>query len=441
MKVTLKYSAEGLPVEIEATPGFEGVLEPTEPEPLQNPEAAVTESLCRPIQSEPLSEIGRGRKNACVVISDITRPAPNRLILPPILEAIEAMGIPRSAVTILIATGIHRPSTEDERVRLVGPGIANRYRIVDHLSKRSEDMVEVGRVAAAVPAFVNRLYVEADLKILTGFIEPHMWAGYSGGRKSILPGISSVETLQFMHGPEMIAHPLTEYGQLEGNLFHEAGLRVMEKAGADFIVNVTLNKKREITGVFSGHPVKAHLEGCAFLARHCVRELDAPLDFVVTTNSGAPLDCNLYQSVKGMTGAATVVKPGGDILIATRCAEGLGSPEYKEVLEMVDSPHAFVCRILQKEFFIPDQWCAQEMYQILMEKSVWVYTEGLSAEELRRYHLRPVESIEGCVVALLEKHGKNSRWAVVPDGPMVILRVKNSKAGEPLHVTGYTLNT
>jgi lactate racemase len=424
VKVTLKYSTEGVPIEIEATPGFVGVLEPSEPEPVRNPMAAIAESTRRPIQSKPLSEISRGRKNACVVISDITRPAPNRLILPAILETLEAAGIGRSAVSILIATGIHRPSTEEERVRLVGPEIANRYRIVDHLSKKSEDMVEVDRIAGNVPALVNRLYVESDLKILTGFIEPHMWAGYSGGRKSILPGISSVETLQFMHGPEMIAHPMTEYGQLEGNLFHEAGLRVMEKAGADFMVNVTLNKKREITGIFSGHPAKAHLEGCAFLAKHCVRELDALLDFIVTTNAGAPLDCNLYQSVKGMTGAATVVKPKGDILIATRCAEGAGSPEYKEVLEMVDSPSSFVCRILQKEFFIPDQWCAQEMYQVLMEKNVWIYTEGFSADELRRFHLRPVDSIEGCIHALLEKHGAHARWAVVPDGPMVILRLR-----------------
>jgi nickel-dependent lactate racemase len=428
VKITLKYAAEGVPVEIEETPGFVGILEPSEPDPISNPISAIAESLLKPIESPPLKEIVRGRKNACVVISDITRPCPNSLMLPPILETLEAEGIARSAITILVATGIHRPSTDEERIRLVGPHIAGSYRIVDHLSKKREDMVEVGTIAGQVPALVNRLYVDADLKILTGFIEPHMWAGFSGGRKSILPGISSVETLEYMHGPEMIAHPMTEYGQLEGNLFHEAGLQIMEKAGAHFVVNVTLNKKREVTGIFSGHPVKAHLEGCAFLARHCVRELDGPLDFVVTTNAGAPLDCNLYQSVKGMTGAATVVKPKGDILIATRCAEGAGSPEYKEVLEMVDSPSSFVCRILQKEFFIPDQWCAQEMYQVLMDKDVWIYTEGFSPEELKRYHLHPVDSIEGCIRALLEKHGRNARWAVVPDGPMVILKLAEASA-------------
>jgi lactate racemase len=424
VRILLKYSTDGIPVEIEATPGFVGVLEPSEPASLPNPVSAVEETLSRPIESRPLTELARNRKNACILVSDITRPCPNHIILPPVLEALEGAGIPRPAITILIATGIHRPSNEGERIQLLGQEIASSYRVVDHLSKRIEDMVEVGKIAGGVPALVNRLYVDADLKVLTGFIEPHMWAGYSGGRKSILPGVSSVETLQFMHGPEMIAHPMTEYGQLEGNLFHEAGLQIMEKAGADFIVNVTLNKKREITGVFSGHPVKAHLEGCHFLAGLCLRELEAPLDFIVTTNAGAPLDCSLYQSVKGMTAAATVVKPGGDILIATRCAEGVGSPEYKEVLQMVDSPSSFVCRIMAKEFFIPDQWCAQEMYQVLMEKDIWVYSEDFPVEELKRYHLLPADSIEGCVQALLQKHGPQARWAVVPDGPMVILRLK-----------------
>ncbi len=422
MDITLKYGSAGIPLHVEATPGFVGVFEPSEPDPVDDPLIAIAGSISRPIESKPLADIAQGKKSAVIVISDITRPVPNRLILPPILDAIHAAGIPRPAVSLLIATGIHRPSTEKERIELVGPEIAASYRIIDHLSKKREDMVDVGRIAGHVPALVNRLYVEADLKVLTGFIEPHMWGGYSGGRKSILPGLSSIETLQFMHGPEMIAHPMTEYGQLEGNLFHEAGLLIMEKAGCDFIVNVTLNRKREITGIFSGHPVKAHLRGCAFLEPHCVATLDEPLDFVVTTNAGEPLDCNLYQTIKGMTGVAAVVKPKGDIVIASRCSQGIGSPEYEQILEMADSPSSFVCRLLQKEFFIPDQWCAQEMYQVLLEKGIWIYTEGISPERIRRYHLRPVSSLPACIGTLLGKHGRDARWAVVPDGPMVILR-------------------
>ena len=195
-------------------------------------------------------------------------------------------------------------------------------------------------------------------------------------------------------------------------------------AGADFIVNVTLNTRKEVTGVFSGHPVEAHLEGCSFLSGHCVRELGAPLDFIVTTNSGTPLDCNLYQTVKGITGAAPAVRPGGDILIASECMEGVGSPEYREVLDMVDSPRAFLNRIMQKEFFIPDQWCAQETYQVLVDRNVWIYTDGFTPEELERYHFRPVADVEAGVRALVQRHGPQARWAVVPDGPMVILKVR-----------------
>ncbi len=423
MKVTLKYGHEGITLEINETPGFAGIIMPSEPETIKNPSVKIEESLYKPIAAKPFADIARGRKNACIVISDITRPVPNKLILPPLLKIIEAAGVPRSEITILVATGIHRPSTEDERNRLVGPEIIKHYKVVDHFSKNREEMIEVGLIGEKVPALVNSLYVRADLKILTGFIEPHMWAGYSGGRKSILPGISSVETLEFMHGPEMIAHHNTEYGILEGNLFHEAGLAIMEKAGADFIVNVTLNTKKEITGIFSGHPVIAHLTGCEFLAKHCVREVDTPLDFIVTTNSGAPLDINFYQTAKGITGAAAAVKSGGDIVIASRCTEGPGSPEYRKILDMVDSPGSFVCRVMQKEFFIPDQWCAQETYQVLSDKEVWIYTDGLSSEEIKRYHMHPVQSIPETIQTLLAKHGPKARWAIVPDGPQVILKV------------------
>jgi nickel-dependent lactate racemase len=422
MKIDLKYGLEGLVVDVEETSGFLGVLRPTEPQPLGDPSRAIAESLVTPISSLPLNKIAEGKRTACIVISDSTRPVPNRLILPPLLKTIEEQGVVPSDITILIATGIHRASTKEERLELVGPEILTRYTVIDHLSKARGEMAQVGVIGGTVPALINRRYVEPDLKVLTGFIEPHMWAGYSGGRKSILPGISSIETLEYMHGPEMIAHPGTEYGRLEGNLFHQAGLEVMERAGADFIINVTLNSKKEITGIFAGHPVLAHLAGCRFLENHCVKVLDVPLDFIVTTNAGAPLDCNLYQTVKGITGASPVVKKGGDIVIASRCNEGVGSVEYRKVLDMVDSPASFLCSLMEKNFFMPDQWCAQETYQVLIDKDVWLYTEGLSHEDITRYHMLPVDSIEKAIEYLLRRHGPEARWAIVPDGPMLILR-------------------
>jgi len=423
MQVHLKYGQSGLDLEFPATPNFKGVLYPGAAEPLADPVGAVAAALLGPIASDPLQQLARGKKNAIIVISDITRPVPNALLLPAITRELEAAGIPREQITILIATGIHRPNEGAELERLVGKEIAGRYRILNHFSKRQEEMVLVGEVGDGIPAYVNKHYVEAELKILTGFIEPHMWAGFSGGRKSILPGISSVQTLEFMHGPEMVAHPKTAYGVLEGNPFHQAGLEIMQKAGADFILNVTLDTSKKVTGVFAGHPVEAHLAGVEFLSRHCVQTLDEPLDFVVTTNAGAPLDCNLYQTAKGLSGVSGATRQGGVILIATECLEGFGSEEYRAVFEHATTPAAFIEKLMKKEFFMPDQWCAQETYQVMLKNEIWVYTQGIDAETLRRFHFQPVAALNSAIEALLQRFGQEARWAIVPDGPMLILRL------------------
>lgn len=424
MRVRLKYGTEGLDLEFPETPNFKGVLYPAQTDPLPDPSQAVENALNEPIESRPLQKLARGKKDAVIVISDITRPVPNTLLLPVICRQLEAAGIARAQVTILIATGIHRPNEGAELERLVGREIASNYRIINHFSKQQNDMVLVGHIGEGVPAYVNRHYIAAELKILTGFIEPHMWAGFSGGRKSILPGISSVQTLEFMHGPEMVAHPKTAYGVLDGNPFHEAGLEIMQKAGADFIVNVTLDTDKRVTGVFAGDPVEAHLQGVEFLSRHCVKTLDEQLDFVVTSNAGAPLDCNLYQTAKGLSGVVGATREGGVILIATECLEGFGSEEYRAVFEHATTPAAFIEKLLKKEFFMPDQWCAQETYQVMLKNEVWVYTHGIDAATLKRFHFKPVTELNAAIERLLERFGMDARWAIVPDGPMVILQVE-----------------
>jgi nickel-dependent lactate racemase len=426
MDVHLKYGTDGLHLDFPATSNFKGVLYPEEAVPLIDPTATIEQALLQPVASSSLGEMARKKRDAVIVISDSTRPVPNKIILPPLIASLEAAGIPPGKITILIATGMHRPNEGEELERLVGAEIAARYRVVNHFSKNDADMVLVGQIGDGVPAYVNRTYVEADLKVLTGFIEPHMWAGFSGGRKSILPGISSLRTLEYMHSPEMVAHPGTRYGLLEGNPFHEAALAIMAKAGADFIVNVTLDTAKRITGVFAGDPVEAHRDGVAFLARHCVKTLDEPLDFVVTTNAGSPLDCNLYQTAKGLSGVSGATREGGVILIATECLEGFGSPEYREVFEQVTTPAEFIKRLMKKEFFIPDQWCAQETYQVMMKNEVWIYTHGIEAETLRRFHFHPVAALNEAVAELLRRFGPDARWAIVPDGPMLILQLAGS---------------
>ncbi len=423
MIADLKYGNGTLSLEYPETPNFQGVLYPAVASALKDPAVEVEKSLTAPIDSASLAAIARGRKDAVIVISDITRPVPNRMLLPVIIAQLEKAGLPAECISILVATGIHRPNEGAELEQLVGVEIAANYRVINHMSKQDGDMVLVGHIGNGVPAYVNRHYVEADLKILTGFIEPHMWAGFSGGRKSILPGISSVKTLEFMHGPEMVAHPQTRYGVLDGNPFHEAGLAIMAKAGADFIVNVTLDTSKRVTGVFSGHPVNAHLAGVAFLAQHCVKILDDPLDFVVTTNAGAPLDCNLYQTAKGLSGVAGATRDGGVILIASACPEGFGSEEYREVFEYATSPQEFIDKVMNMSFSVPDQWCAQETYQVMTKKEVWLHTDGIAAETLRRFHFHPVADMTFAVRQLLERFGNHARWAIIPDGPMLILDI------------------
>ncbi len=423
MNIRLKYGEEGLDLEFPQTSNFVGVLSPQEAEVIASPSEAVLQALARPIASAQLKDLARNKSDAVIVISDITRPVPNTLLLPLIIQQLETAGIPADKITILIATGIHRPNEGAELERLVGKEIASSYRIINHFSKNQDDMALVGQIGDGVPALVNKHYLAADLKILTGFIEPHMWAGFSGGRKSILPGISSVKTLEFMHGPEMVAHPQTRYGVLEGNPFHEAGLAIMAQAGADFIVNITLDTNKQLTGVFAGHPVKAHLAGVDFLTRHCVHSLTEPLDFVVTTNAGAPLDCNLYQTAKGISGVAGAIREGGVILIASECLEGFGSDEYRAVFEHATTPQEFIGKLMKKEFFLPDQWCAQETYQVMLKNEIWVHTKGIDAETLKRFHFKPAADINRAINQLLERFGQDARWAIVPDGPLLILKL------------------
>jgi lactate racemase len=428
MKIKLKYGLRGLNVNLPETPGFVGVLEPKKTPVLRNAKAMLAKMLREPISSPPLAEIAAGKKSACIVVSDITRPVPNATLLAPILKVLDEAGIAGENILILIATGTHRPNEGAEAVHLLGEDILRDYRVANHFCKREADMAYVGKIGGDVPVYVNRQYLDADLKILTGFIEPHMWAGFSGGRKAILPGISSMETVKYMHGPQMVAHGKVAYGVLEGNPFHEAALDIMNRAGADFLVNVTLSLTKKITGIFAGHPVQAHLRGCEFLAAHCIHTFDEPLDFIVTTQAGAPADCNLYQTVKSMVAATPGLKRGGVVLTASACYEGVGNPECEEVFNMVDTPQRFLERLMDKDWvFIPDQWCAQEVYQVMRRNPTWIYTDGVPREKLERYHFRCVDSVEKGVADLLERFGKqHARWAVVPDGPMLILRTRGS---------------
>jgi nickel-dependent lactate racemase len=300
---------------------------------------------------------------------------------------------------------------------VVGKDIAARYRIINHFCRRPDECRRIDEIEGA-PIEINRQYLDADLKILTGLIEPHFYAGYSGGRKSVLPGISSFETMKFMHSYRMIDHPRVTNCVLDGNPFHEYGLRVAQAAGADFILNVVINREREIAGVFAGHVDQAHRAGCDLVYRHSTVPLDAPVDMVITSGGGYPLDATFYQISKALICARDILKPGGAVVVACECSEGLGSPEFCGIMSSVCTPEEFVGRHCDPKDFVIDQWCAQNIFQVLGHAgSVHVHSPGLSGEDLKRLGIVKVEDLQETVNGLLENHPDA---VVVPDGPYVV---------------------
>jgi nickel-dependent lactate racemase len=418
MRLDLIYGEGKLAVNV---PDRTRVLEMSPVPPLQDPAQAVQEALREPIESPALAELARGRRDACVVISDITRPVPNRTILPVLLGELEASGIPPEGITILIATGMHRPNEGRELESMVGKEIMDRYRIVNHDCEERDELRHVADIEGA-PIEINRHYLDADLKILTGLIEPHFYAGYSGGRKSILPGISSYETMKFMHSYAVIDHPGVRNCKLEGNIFHEYGLRVTEQVGADFILNVVINTDREVSGVFAGHYNAAHLRGCEFVAEHAVVEIERAADLVITSGGGYPLDSNFYQISKGLTCAKDILRPGGTVIVACECREGLGSDDFCSIMRSVNAPEEFFAYYSQPENFVKDQWCAQNIYQTLDHAgSVFVCSKGLSAEDVERMGAVKTDDVQG----LIDRLAPEMETIVAsPAGPYVVGMVK-----------------
>ena len=397
------------------------VLEMREMASLADPVTAVYDALAHPIESPPFKDIALGKKNVYVVISDVTRPVPNKIILPPLLKLLEGNGVKKQDITILIATGMHRPNLGEELESMVGRPIMEQYNIVNHYCRKPEEYRKIDEIDGA-PIEINNRYLDADLKILTGLIEPHFYAGYSGGRKSILPGISSLETMKFMHSYKMIDDPMVTNCVLEGNPFHEYGTRVAELAGADFILNVAINKERKVSGVFAGHYKHAHLAGCDLIYRHSAVPVDGLMDLVITSGGGYPLDATFYQISKALICAKNILKRGGTIVVACECPEGLGSIEFCGIMRSVCSPREFFEGYCDPKNFVFDQWCAQNIYQVLdYAGKVYIYSPGLSPEDVTKMGAIKIEDVQSTVTRLLDSHG---RAAAVPDGPYVIGMVK-----------------
>ena len=419
MQVHLEYGRTGLDVEL-PDKNVVACLKYRATKPVDDPDAAVRQSLERPTGKPALAELARGRRNACVVISDVTRPVPNQVLLPPILETLESAGIPRDEILILNATGMHRPNLGDEMVEMVGSFVAENYRIENHCGQARDEHTYLGESPRGVPTWIDSRYIEADLKITTGLIEPHMMAGFSGGRKLICPGLAALETVRVWHGPDFLEHTNARNGCLDDNPVHEENTAIARMAGCDFIVNVVIDAQRNILRVVAGDMEAAFLEGVAFARESVSATLPEPADIVVTTSAGYPLDTTFYQSVKGMIGAVPIVKPGGTIILAASLTEGIGSPEFQSLFEGNPTLDEIMQRILGKKHFVMDQWQVEELAKVKRQTKVKVVSDGLPPEVLRRLFVEPAASVEAAVADSLAEYGPDATIAVIPKGPYVL---------------------
>ena len=423
MRIKMDYGKTGLMVDLPNDKVI-GPLEIKNAIPLANQSQAISDALANPIGSKPLAEIAKGKKTACILICDITRPVPNKVILPQILKTIEEAGVPRSGITILIATGLHRPNEGEELVELVGEDIANNYRVENHHGKETSEHDYLGITPKGVPVYIDSRYIRAELKITTGLIEPHLMAGYSGGRKVICPGIAGIETVKVWHGPKFLEHPNADCGIVEGNPVHEENTYIALMSGCDFIVNVCVDGNRQITWAGAGDMIKAWEAGVSFVRQVVRVPIKEPVDIVLTSCAGYPLDITWYQAVKGLMGALPIIKKGGTIILVASLTEGLGSPEFQQVLSENPDIKAFKKRILETDYFVMDQWQLEEFAKVVEKCKVKVYSKGLEHSVLNKCHVTPIDSVEQAVAESLQEYGPLARIAVIPKGPYVLACVE-----------------
>lgn len=419
MHVKLDYGKTGLSVELPDA-NVRQILSMKPSDALQDIKDAINNALRSPIGSRSLIELAANRVSACIVICDITRPVPNQQLLPPILKTLNSAGLHNDQIVILVATGTHRPNLGNELIQLVGSEIASTIRIINHDCHDRCAQIWMGMSPNGVPVWLDRTYVEADFKITVGLIEPHFMAGYSGGRKLIMPGIADFETIQNWHCPKFLESPYASNGIIEKNPVHAESLAIAKMARPDMIVDVTLNEANEITGVFAGNLEEAWLCGTQYAAKHVRAGTAEKADIVVTSCAGYPLDTTFYQAVKGMVGALPVVKQGGTIVIAAECSEGIGSADFTKALLEISDIEDFVRQISQPKVFIPEEWEIEELAKAIRQAEIICVASGISHEKLSRCFVTPAASVEEGVECALQKHGRDSTILVIPRGPYVI---------------------
>ncbi len=416
MRVELAYGREGLVVDLPEDRTT--VIEPVYVPGLPDETGALTSAVRYPLGAPSLRRTVRADQTVAISVCDVTRPMPTATVLPVVLA--ELAHVPPEQIVILVATGTHRSNTHDELKRMLGPAVVGRYRVVNHDAFDAPSLVHVADIAEDIPVWLNRRWVESDVRITTGLVEPHFFAGFSGGPKMGAPWLAGFETIMGLHSARLIGDPGSTWGVTEGNLIHDAVREIAARSGVDFSVDVTINRDHRITSVYAGELFAVHRAACDVARRAAMREVPAPFDVVVTTNSGYPLDLNLYQSVKGMSAAAQVVRQGGAIVCTAECSDGMpDNGEYKNILAAADGPRELLDMIGAPGYGRHDQWQVQLQAQIQLRADVYLKSSYLTPEQVRAAHLTPVEDVGEATRELLERH-PDSRVCVLPQGPQTI---------------------
>jgi len=421
MRVELFYGRGTLPLELSDELRVTVVRKPAMPL-LADGGAAVEAALRAPTGAPPLSEEARGKRSACILICDVTRPVPNGLLLPPLLRTLLQAGLRPEEVRILVATGLHRPNLGDELRELVGDDwVISTVRVENHDARDDAAHADLGRTPAGTPVKLDRRFLEAELKIVTGLVEPHFMAGYSGGRKVIAPGVAHRDTITTFHSARFMAHPRADNCVLEGNPLHEEQLAIARMLGPVRAVNAVIDESRALSFVSYGELLESHAAAVAFVERYARVPVPERFATVVTSAAGHPLDKTYYQTVKGMVAPLDILQPGGDLVVVSACSEGMGSREYLAAQERLlrGGPEGFWEEIREKPFADVDEWQTQMQLKPMRQGRVHLYTTGLSEADRARTGVRLVASAEAAVQESVARSG-DRRVAVIPEGPYLV---------------------
>jgi len=386
-------------------------------------EAAVYTALLQPVgAARPLIEAARGKGSACILVCDITRPVPNGMLLPPIIAALREAGVPRQGITILVATGLHRPNEGAELAEVIGDDdVMREVNVANHYARNDADHVDLGRTRSGTVVKLDRRFIEAEVRIATGLVEPHFMAGYSGGRKVIAPGIAHAETITTFHSARFMEHPKCANCVLEGNPLHEEQIEIMGMIGGALAVNTVIDEQRRLAFVNYGEVITSHLEAVSFVRRFAEVPVARRFSTILTSSAGHPLDKTYYQTVKGMVGPIDILAPGGDIIVASACSEGMGSSHYVEAQRrlLAEGAGRFLDGLKAKTHAAIDEWQTEMQLKPMRVGQLHLYTDGLKGEARGLTGVAMIESIEQAISASVARH--NSRAvAVIPEGPYVV---------------------